>query len=378
MAIVPRRKKNGSVTFQVRVKDANGSWYPTPSYEHLDQAVAEEARLMGLKRKGRHAFGQDAKRITVQEFWDVWSVENRTNTSEGWKISQDQMFRDYVTPVIGQLKMSEVDAPWIGKIFARMKKMGRGEQTRKHAYSLVRQMFQDAVEYYEMLAANPVKAKHHRPKVRQVERSFLEPAQAFYLLDNCRDKYFGPAIWLQTLAALRVSEAQALRIDSIQYERSQILICSAYNNKTNELQPYPKQEDWALVPMIDALRDYIRSLGRKPGEFVCQGPRGGMLSYETYCRALPAFCKKLGLPAVTTHELRHSSSEIWVQAGASQVDIQRLLNHESSTTTARYMHRTDSRLQGLAGKVGQSFPIGFPNGKKETFATPEGEVKLVH
>ena len=168
--------------------------------------------------------------------------------------------------------------------------------------------------------------------------------------------YFGPGIWLQVLSGLRPSEVQALRWSSVDFERKQILIRSAYNNKEGQLQDHPKQDDWGTAPMPEALADFLKFLRRKPDDFVVQSEVGQMLSYTTYLVAVKRVCKRAGVTVVTPHELRHSCTEMYIQAGASAEDIRRLLNQSSLTATARYMHRTDERLDGIAAKIGGVTP----------------------
>lgn len=378
-ALVRRKNRDGSWTHQVKVKDPDGKWYPTPGFKNLDDAMREEARLVELKRKGARAISDDAKNVTLDEYWEVWSRENRSDVSEGWKISQNQMYRDYIKPILGEIKMILIKPPEIGRALNRAQEMGLGDQTRKHIYSLLRKMFNDAVEYYEMLAISPVKPKFHRPKVSEKKRNFLHPKQAWRLLEFSRGHYLSTAIWLQVLSGLRPSEVQALRGKSLLFDLNQILICAAFNNKTGELQDYPKQEDWGYSPMPPQLKEYLLELKVKADDFVAKGPQGGMLSYNTYHTALKKLCKDAGVLAVTPHELRHTCTEIYMQAGASAEDIRRLLNHHSLTATKHYIHRTDERLNSIAGNLqSTNFPRSFPNGKKEAVSNIIGEVESVH
>lgn len=382
MAIEKVRRKDGSHTFKVRVKDQAGNWYNTPTFHSLEDAKLEEARLMDQKRKGKKAISQDARLVTYNEYWDVWSVENRTDVSEGWKISQNQMNRDFIAPVIGGRKLISIGKPEVGQVLNRMKRMGKSEQLRKHVYSLLRKIFGDAVDYYEMLNVNPVNAKFHRPKVPQTKRTFLEPEDAFKLLDHVKGTYMGPPTWLMMLSALRISEVQALRGSSLMYPQGQILICAAFNNKTGELQAYPKQEDWAYSPMPPALKEYLQTLNRGPEDFVAPGIKGGMLPYETYLQTLRRVCMEAGVKVITPHELRHSSTEIWVRAGASTEDLRRLLNHGTLSSTMRYIHRTDARLtevgKGLRLVGNPNSPKSSPIGEKQTYAPAVQGVQNVH
>jgi integrase len=350
MAIVQRKNKSG-LSFQVKVKDPDGKWYPTPAFDSQEAAKEEELRLIKLKRKGAKAITDDARKVSLNEYWEVWSVENRNDVSDGWKLSQDQMFRDYIERLIGGLKLIEIGAPEIGKVMKRMKDLGRSGQTTQHVYNLLHRMLRDAVEYYEMLSVNPVKSKFHRPKVRKTQRDFLKPAEAWTLLDAVRDHYIGPAVWLQTLAGLRPGEVQALVMTSVLFDLDQILIRSCYDKKMKRLQAYPKQEDWAYAPMPRKLKEYLRGLDRKPDDFVVSGFRGGMLKYDGYNKALKRMCRAAGVKEMEPHELRHSCTEIYIQAGASTEDIRRLLNHKSLTSTKGYIHRTDERLNSIAQSI---------------------------
>ncbi|MGZ3697593.1 MAG: tyrosine-type recombinase/integrase [Bdellovibrionota bacterium] len=214
-------------------------------------------------------------------------------------------------------------------------------------------MFEDAVEFYEFVDVNPVK-RRFRPKVPRTEREFLSPEESRRLLEASREHPLGIAIWISLLSGLRPGEAQALRWNAVDFDRSQILIQATFNKKLRTIQDHPKQKDWGRAPMPRVLSDFLRpkSFGRKPEDFVCPNVIGGMLNYESFVRkSLPALCKKAGVKRITPHELRHSCTEIYVQAGASAEDLRRLLNHKSLSATIRYMHRTDERLQSIASKI---------------------------
>jgi site-specific recombinase XerD len=79
---------------------------------------------------------------------------------------------------------------------------------------------------------------------------------------------------------------------------------------------------------------------------------------------------------VTPHELRHSCTELYVQAGASAEDLRRLLNHKSLAATIRYMHRTDERLQRIASQVGPT-PLPAAPDTESGSEAPKQRLKLV-
>jgi integrase len=67
---------------------------------------------------------------------------------------------------------------------------------------------------------------------------------------------------------------------------------------------------------------------------------------------------------VTPHELRHSATELWVEEGATEEDIVRLLNHSSAASVRRYLHRSPERLKKIASVIDISLPTPQPPPKK--------------
>jgi integrase len=189
--------------------------------------------------------------------------------------------------------------------------------------------------------------------VNKTERDFLTPEESWRLLEFARNDFLGPAIWIAILAGLRPSEIQALVWESVDFCNCQILIRAAYNRKVKRIQPFPKQRDWGIAPMPPALMEFLKkkSRGKALNDFVSQAQSGGMLDYGTYYKRLLILCRESGIKQVSPHELRHSCTELYIQAGASAEDIRRLLNQKSLSATARYIHRTDERLLSIASMV---------------------------
>lgn len=354
MAIESRKNKDGSESFRARVKDPEGKFYRAEWKRDREEALLEEAAQLKQKKQGKLVrLEDDGKKYTYQEYWEVWAACDRTDTSEGWKISQDQMNRDYILPVLGKMKMSDITMPHIGKVLNRMKELGRGAQLRLHVYRLMNQVFDRAVNYYRMIPSNPVSAEYHRPKVSETESMFLTPKQSWLLIEEAV-KQDERAVLIELLSGLRTEATLALMWPCVQWDLNQILICRAFKQKIRRIEDFPKGRKAEYVPMTPVLKDYLWEIYQRTEDkdgFVCPGPRGGFLKPETYGPRLKKLCRKAGVPEVSPHILRHSCTEMFVQEGATQEDLRRLLNHKSGATTLRYMHRTDGRLSAIAARI---------------------------
>lgn len=352
MAILQRKNHAGETRYLVRVRDPFGRWFPSATFARKADAERHERELLLKRDKGGHA-NREAREITFAEFWTKWASECRSRVSEGWRGSQNRIANQYLLPMLGHRRLSEIRSVDIGHVVAELEKMGRTPQSIMHVYNVLHKMFRDAIEYYEILDINPVRQRF-RPKIHRIEREFLSPADSWKLLEAARHHPHGAAVWISLLAGLRPGEVQALKWKAVDFEHSQILIRATFNKKTRVLQDHPKQKDWGRAPMPKPLYDFLFELskGKDPEAFVCLNFDGAMLSYEAFvARSLPNLCKKAGVKRITPHELRHSCTELYVQAGASSEDLRRLLNHKSLSATIRYMHRTDERLQGIASKI---------------------------
>lgn len=349
MAIIKREGRKSP--YIVKERDANGRFFPQLSFRHMAEAKAYEKKCQYERMIGVATASTEVKSMLFKDYWLLWEKECRFNVSEGWKMSQNQAWRDYVLPYIGDHKLISITSRDINNVLIEAaKKLQPGSVL--HIYNLLHKMFFNAVDHFEFIDKNPVKRKF-RPFVQYKERSFLEPDQVWDLLFYARNHYLAPAIWIMALTGLRAGEVCALKWDSVDFERRQILIRSTWNKKIRKLQDYPKGKKWTRVPMPEPLLDLLKGYRdhRDQCEFVCQSIDSGFLQYEQLLYQLKKLCKQAEIPVITPHELRHSTAELYFNQSASIEDVRKLFNHQDATTTKLYVHRTDSRLQAIADQI---------------------------
>lgn len=140
----------------------------------------------------------------MNEFFHTWQDAVQHQASPGWQRSREQLYRDYIAPSLGSLKLQSISPPLISKVLNSMEKAGKSEQTRLHAFNLLRKVFGDAIELFQVVTFNPV-LKKLKPKVPRKEAPHLDIEQAKCLLDHVVDKSFGVAIWCQLYLGLRIA-----------------------------------------------------------------------------------------------------------------------------------------------------------------------------
>lgn len=101
------------------------------------------------------------------------------------------------------------------------------------------------------------------------------------------------------------------------------------------------------VTALRNLQEYLLHrdrFGPSPGErALFLSDRGTRLSVRQMEEIFPRYGQLAGIMRrVTPHVLRHSIATEHARRGTAPSDVQKLLNHESLTTTERYMHPPDS------------------------------------
>jgi integrase len=261
MAIIQRKNHAGEVRYLVRVRDPFGRWFPSSTFEKRVDAERFERELLVKKDRGSVAQSSEIRQMSFAEYWAKWSSECRNRVSEGWRRSQDRMASKYLIPLLGERKLIEIRSVDIAQLVAALERSGLSPQSILHAYNVLHKMFEDAVEFYEIIELNPVK-RRFRPKVPRTEREFLSPADSWKLLEATRHHPLGAAVWISMLSGLRPGEVQALRWNAVDFERSQILIRATFNKKLRVIQDHPKQKDWGRAPMPKPLADYLKELSQ--------------------------------------------------------------------------------------------------------------------
>ncbi len=369
MAVI--KLKNGK--YQAKLLGADGNVL-SRVFTTKREAQEQDQKWKLQKRKGDLA-PVWASKITVGEFFHEWWSAVQYQASPGWRECQLQFFEKYIRPVIGDMKLSMVTPQAVSLVMGKIVAAKKSEQTQLHVYNLLKKMYRDAEELFQLETRSPV-LRTLRPKVPRKEAKYLSVDQLKTLLEYVIGKDYDLAIWTQALLGLRVSELIALKWSDVDLDRGIVLICSSYSRKdswatgtkTFRDRPKGRRHHWNQIPSeLLGMLSKRRAISASP--FVAESPNGGMLSYEFYLETLKRYCKEAGIPLIGTHGLRHSASELYLHHGASEDDIRRLFAHSSSDITERYLHSRGKNLERVANVI-RLFPAEIVQKSSKT----EGEI----
>jgi integrase len=352
MAVIKRVGKKG-IKYQVRVRGSDGMWI-TQTFLKKSEADAHEIKLLHQKKSGL-TVKNVGNQATVKDYFPAWNEETLDGgISAGWRKDQIRYFHKFVEPVIGDLKLQKVASIDISRVLRKMNEIGLSDQMQLHVYNLLHKMFEDAIELFEILNRNPV-IKRLRPSVKVKESRYLAITDVRRLLEAVKGTEIETAVMLQLYTGLRVGEVQALQwshLDFNQGKFGKLRVVGTYVRKERRFKDCPKGGQQHSIDLPLELREYLLAVREKAKSlFVASRHPTDFFEYETYIQLLKEISKAWGIPWVGTHGLRHSTSEIYLEHGASYDDVKRLFAHSSSSVTDRYIHDRGSRLEKVANVI---------------------------
>lgn len=313
------------------------------------------------------------KAPTVGEFLDRW---HEINTTSGcWKAATIRNYRDCINfylkpvPVEGHYRLSEIrlsaltveHVETLLKVLASEGVTARdgpkpaSTSTQKRAWSILTAAL-DVAEDRGLVKRNVAK-QAKPPKVTYEERPVLTAQQATEIMTELK----GTSDWLYPLYVLSIStgvrqgEALALRWTDVNWETSEISIEGTLD-RTERTTVAPKtrtsRRTLKVGPeVIEALKWQEARQGTGAIGLVFTADTGNPIYDSTVRRHWAGILRRLGIPPMHWHDLRHSAAVLMLQAGVSGEDVAWRLGHSSINMVVRVYGWTSTKRYESAAEA---------------------------
>lgn len=365
------RKRPDTGRWQARYQDSAGrqhsATFATKAEAALwlrEQATGRAAGSWVDPRDGRITFGAWAER------WKSTLVDLRPST-----LDRDLGYLErYLLPTFGDVELGQVDTlavqGWIVKLSESYK-----PATVRHAANLLRKALRAAVAA-RLIGSNPAEDVT-LPRIVASEMRFLTPEEIWRLHDAIAERYRG-AVLLAAYGGLRAGELWGLRVFRVNPLRAVVDVAD------NAVEVSGRIHEGATktlagrrrVPVPRFVIDAMPLDGRPPAALVFPAPQGGYVRRSTFRpRVWVPALKKAGLEGLRFHDLRHTAVALWIEAGASPLEIARRAGHTSpSVVLQRYGHlmpwaedRLTAALEGLGRPSGPAAAPSAFGGDQASF-----------
>lgn len=315
---------------------------------------------------------RDASR-TLADWLGEWVVTNLelSGCAEATKIMHAGYVRTWLVPVLGGVRLDQLNANDVNRLLLRMKSAGKAEATRRNCYTTLRKALDDAV-VNGLLAANPAH-KVKQPRVRRSEARFLSTAEAEALLKAAEGLRYADVAKFVLGTGLRRGEALALRWADVDLARGQAKVRGSLVRRQGTLIVSTTKTQAsrrtialsrAMVTLLERQRKAQAAERLRAGSLwqdnglVFTTAFGAPVEPQNLLRTVREAARKAGLEGVKVHSLRHTYATTALLAGVPLKVVSVNLGHASIQITAdTYGHVTDDAAKAAAQVVAEA--LGF-------------------
>lgn len=271
--------------------------------------------------------------MQTAEYLSSWLVLRsgtlRTRTAESYA----SLIRLHIAPAIGEIPVEQVDKGAIMPMLASIVAAGH-TRTAELCFVLLKCALGD-------LQPNPMQGVPRPAHIQQTPDAWSDDQIAAYMAALQGHRH-GLALSLGLVLGLRRGEICGLRWTDIDFDQGIANICNQRMRLDNGaiVDALPKSRSSVRpVPIPGPLLDQLRKRRQLAG-YVCSLTPSGL---DAAHRAL---VKRLALPYIPLHGLRHSMATACIRHGGDMRCLQLLLGHASYSTTAnRYTHPDRAMLR---------------------------------
>lgn len=381
-SIKEKLDKNGNVVYQVQASNGRGrrvwrTFRPEPTWSkrtvqrELQRFAAElesqleDGEVLTREETVRRAAAEAveaAKIKTLRQYAEaVYLPEKAGSVAEKTRTSYDQLLRQHVYPVLGDVPLPEITAAMLKALLAGLPEHF-AFASRVKVYAVLHGLFKAAV-MDDTLDVNPMdkvpRPKQSKDAALPAEHKAFTAEETRYIL-RCLEGE--PLKWRAFILLLidtgcRRGEACGLQWQAVDLDAGTITIERnlQYTTAKGVYETLPKNGRTRVVDISPDVASLLRELRRTQPVTVrwvfTQEDSPEPMHPDTPTRYFQRFGKRYGIEHFHPHKLRHTSASLAITHGADVVSVAARLGHSDSSTTLRmYAHANEESIR----RVGQT------------------------
>lgn len=292
----------------------------------LRQALAD-----GTLERKEEALECPTLAVFETEFIDNYA---RVHNTPGEVETKQGIFKRYLTPTLGHLKLDAITTRKIERLKAKLMTRGLNPKTVNNAIGVLGKCLRWAHEI-ELLDSVP---KIRKLKAPPTKFDFLTFDEADKLLKAAEyNPEWHAMIFIALRTGLRFGELSELRWSDIDLTNGVLMVSRSHSR--GHTGP-PKSGKFREIQLSDQTIEFLKQHRHLKGELVFCKDDGGRHIHRRADVALKRCCKYAELRPIGWHTLRHTFASHLVMRGARLKEVQELLGHSTIEMTMRYSHLT--------------------------------------
>jgi integrase len=307
------------------------------------------------------------ERQTVAQYLASWLKVIEPRLRRGSYIRYRDAVRLHLTPTLGKLALTKLKAQHLDLLYATKLKEGLAPATVQRIHAVLHKALHDA-ERQGVVVRNEASLANV-PRAERKEMWCFTPEEAQTFLDAITDDPLEAFYVLAINTGMRRGELLALHWKDVHLETGSLEIRYTLQDEKQgrfSFAPPKTERSRRTLPLnnlaVAALRRHkVRQKAQRLAVGECweeqdlvftTGIGGPMRGNHLLQRHFEPLCKRLGLPRIRLHDLRHTTATLMLSAGVPTEVISRTLGHSSSSVTSDiYLHPTSQMQEDAVSKV---------------------------
>jgi integrase len=349
------QRADGRYVAEITVRDASGKRRRVKrSARTKTQAREKLSELIQLQKQGVELTSGDAPVSKFLERWLEDSVKPsvRTKTFDNY----ESIIRVRINPRIGGVKMSKLTPAVLQQLYTDLTESGLSARSVHNTHRVLHKAFSQALRW-GLIPRNPCEAVDP-PRPKQTEMQTLTSAQVSVLLNGTASQRNHALYLLAVTSGLRLGELLGLRWSDIDFDGKRLFVRRSLQRTRQGLEFVPPKTDKSrrtvmlTTSAITGLKEHRKrqneqrlSLGPawNDDDLVFPNTIGEPSDPSAASTHFQQVLKRIDLPKIRSHDLRHTAASLLLQAGTHPKIVQEMLGHSTITLTMdTYSHSIPS------------------------------------
>ncbi len=329
-----------------------------------------EARdwLQQIRNQMQSGLSLAAAQITLNQFLQQWLESHKVSLRPKTIQQYEQIVNQYLAPASGQIKLRELRPDHIQALYNSILRQGKSERTVLLIHAVLRRALNQAL-MWGLIARNPVIGTTH-PKFRRREMKTLTDSQVRDLLRAVKGTRYEALYLLAVSTGLREGELLGLKWSDMDWMTRRLQVQRQLQRLSGRGLVFsePKSQAGKRAVVLSAivvsrLRSHrvIQAYERlfageqwQENDLVFPSTIGTPWDPRNLYKHFKLLLKRVGLPDIRFHDLRHTAATLMLQQGIHPKVVQERLGHaDISLTLSTYSHV----LPDIQGEAAEKFDL---------------------
>jgi integrase len=312
-------------------------------------------------------FTEPSKLTLTDYLVNRWLPSRKASLKESTFDTYDRAVRLHVIPALGHLRLQNIGPEHLDALYADMLAAGAARKSVRNVHAIMHKALRDAMRK-DLVIRNVADAadapRQPRPGENEMKTWTAEQVKAFFAA--IKDHRLAVAYTLAVATGMRRGEVLGLRWGDLDLSKRRLVVAHtilSVNYKITEGTPKTVRGRRSMVlddETVKLLTEYRKlhpptehrtALGR---DLVFTRDDGGPIHPDYFSQTFERTVKKLHLPRIRLHDLRHTNATLGLAAGIPVKVISERLGHATTSFTQDvYIHAIPALEEDAADRIGK-------------------------